>query len=272
MDKGVFMKNIITRLIFGVLLANSTNVSFLNLDGSTSLLNPSPPIMQNIPIGPLQGSYIFLPIVMKPKDRYYAQAEHFESIIFGVWASIQTPNPAIREPYFSYASINIIAPDGKWIETGVRKMTPDCTPRFVYAKQPGGPVNVLLSPMPNIGVSYQYKIEKFTDGLWTLNIMLTNGTVIYSTYIDNPGMNYGTRIQVSGEVHSPNALNDLGISDVITLKWKLVNGNWSLWNGWARGVDDDPPYRVIGIAPDTNNNVRVSGNNGNPILPGAPCP
>jgi len=221
---------------------------------------------------PLQISTIFLPIIMNPHSRWYAQVEHFESIIYGVWASIQTPNPAIREPHFSYASINIIASDGKWIETGIRKMSPDCVPRFVHAIQPGGPVTVLLSPKPTVGTFYQFKIEKYTDGLWTLFIMQTNGTVIYSTYIDNPGMNYGTRIQVSGELNSPFKLNDLGISEVTSLKWKMVNGNWGYWNWWEEGVIENPPYQVVGIPPDINNNVRLSGNNGNPIPPGAPCP
>lgn len=276
------MRNVAHRFVLGViflfLFGHSTSASLFSLEKYKPLLINHPPseatFIHHGPIYvPLQGFVIFLPIIIKnPPARWYAQAEHFESIIYGVWASIQTPNPVIREPYFSYASINIIAPDGKWIETGIRKMSPDCVPRFVHAIQPGAEVTVLLSPLPTIGVSYQYKIEKYTDGLWTLYIMQTNGTVIYSTYIANPGMNYGRRIQVSGELNSPRKMNDLGISDVTSLKWKMVNSNWSYWNGWHEGIIDNPPYQVIGILPDVNNNVRLSENNGNPIPPGTPCP
>lgn len=275
------MRNVANRFVLGViflvLFGQSTNASMFSLERNKPLLITNPPLeaafIHHRPIYvPLQGSIIFLPIIMNPPARWYAQAEHFESIIYGVWASIQTPNPVIREPYFSYASINIISPDGKWIETGIRKMSPDCVPRFVHAIQPAEEVTVLLSPLPTIGVSYQYKIEKHTDGLWTLYIMQTNGTVIYSTYIDNLGMNYGTSVQVSGEVNSPAKLNDLGISNVTSLKWKMVNGNWGYWNGWVPGIVNFPPYWVEGIAPDGSNNVCLSGNNGSPVPPNAPCP
>jgi hypothetical protein len=51
----------------------------------------------------------YLPIALKGKDRFYAQAEK-SGVFFGVWSTIETPDPAIREPVFSYASINIIDP------------------------------------------------------------------------------------------------------------------------------------------------------------------
>jgi hypothetical protein len=73
-------------------------------------------------------------------------------------------------------------------------------------------------------------IEKISDGNWFLRIMETNGTVIYSTDIENPGMDYGSRIQAVGEVNSPLMLNDMGISGLLSLKWRMANGNWSYWD------------------------------------------
>ncbi len=64
----------------------------------------------------------------------------------------------------------------------------------------------------------------------------------------------------------------MGISGLLSLKWKYSISQWTYWNGWNSGVVDHPPYSIVGIPPDANNNVQISGNNGNPIPPGAPCP
>lgn len=61
----------------------------------------------------------FLPFIIKSPitTHFYAQAEK-QGVFYGVWAIIETADPVIREPLFSYASINITGPGGHWIETG----------------------------------------------------------------------------------------------------------------------------------------------------------
>jgi hypothetical protein len=115
-------------------------------------------------------------------------------------------------------------------------------------------------------------IEKVSDGNWLLRIMNTNGVVIYQTNINNPGMNSGVRLQAVGEVNSPQQLNDLGVSGILTLRWQMSNLIWSNWDGWTLGINDNPPYVIQGVLPDESNNVQIFGNNGNPVPPDAPCP
>jgi hypothetical protein len=220
-----------------------------------------------------QGQYqIYLPIVYKGRTHFYAQAVN-SGLFYGVWAIIETANPAIREPLFSYSSINISDNNGRWIETGWYKSPTDsCIPKFTWAIQPGN-ANVISSPTPTVGFSYQYMIDKVTDGNWRLQILKTDGTVIYSQNISNPGMNSGTLLQAVGEVDSPTEINDMGVSGILSLKWReSTPGIWHMWNGWVPGVIDYPPYQIVGLPSDPGNNVQVYGNNGNPIPPNAPCP
>jgi hypothetical protein len=102
--------------------------------------------------------------------------------------------------------------------------------------------------------------------------MRTDGTVIKSVTIYNPGMNYGSSLQAVGEVDSVSKINDMGISGILSLKWRNLNSQWLYWDGWSSGVIDNPPYNIIGVGPNPYNNVQIYGNNGNPIPPGAPCP
>lgn len=224
-----------------------------------------------IPNSNSQGEHkIYIPIIMNPKTHYYAQVIKYGTF-YGVWATIETANPAIREPFFSYTSINILDNEGKWVETGwVKSSTSGCVPKFSWAIQPGT-ANIIPSPLPSIGVAYQYKIEKISDGNWRLQIMTTNGVVIYSVDISNPGMNSGVSLQAVGEVDSITKQNDMGVSGILSMKWKEVNPFWYNWDGWSFGVKDYPPYTIVGLQPNPNNNVQVSGNNGNPTPPNAPC-
>jgi len=263
------------RLLFGIFLVIlffylPKDIYFPSQKSLTPITNPYPP--PATPSIPQQGSNtIFLPVILKPQDRYYAQVQK-DGQFYGVWATIETPNPVIREPYFSYASINIIGPDGKWIETGLDKgLYTDCIPKFIWAIQPGT-LMVVLSPLPTVGMAYQYLIEKITDGQWSLQIITTSGYVIFNTNINNPGLNFGTKIQATGEVNSVSKLNDMGVAGLLYLKWKMANSNWSYWNGYTNGVVNFPPYQIVGVPPDPSNNVQISGNNGNPIPPDAPCP
>ena len=214
---------------------------------------------------------IYLPLIIKPNTHFYAQATKYGTF-YGVWATIETADPVIREPLFSYSSINIIDNSGKWVETGwIKSSASGCVPKFSWAIQPGI-ANIIPSPLPTIGVAYQYMIEKISDGNWRIQIMTIDGFVIVSVYIPNPGMNSGIDIQAVGEVDSISKQNDMGVSGILSLKWRDINQIWHYWNGWNFGVRDYPPYSIVGVQPDPNNNVQVSGNNGNPIPPYAPCP
>jgi len=213
----------------------------------------------------------FLPIVYKPRSHYYAQVAK-SGIFYGVWATIETANPVIREPLFSYASINILDSYGRWVETGwIKGSFTGCVPKFTWAIQPGN-ANIINSPLPTVGVAYQYRIYKNSNGYWGLTIMRTDGTVIKSVSIYNPSMDYGSSLQAVGEVASVSKINDMGVSGILSLKWRDVNLNWFNWDGWSYGVIDNPPYNIFGIPPNPYNNVQIYGNNGNPIPPGAPCP
>lgn len=207
---------------------------------------------------------------MRPNSHFYARIEK-RGTFYGVWGTIETANPALREPLFSYVSLNIISPDGKWIETGWTKASNHgCVPKFTWATDPGTPY-FIESPRPTVGIAYQYSITKVSDGNWKLQIMQTNGTVIVDSDIPNPGMNSGNAIQALGEVDSLAKINDMGVSGLLSLKWRNQSGVWSLWNGWDSDTQDSP-YGLMPITLDPDNNIQVFGNNGTPIPPQSPCP
>jgi hypothetical protein len=113
------------------------------------------------------------------------------------------------------------------VETGwFKSSTNGCIPKFTWVIQPGN-INIIPSPSPTIGIAYQYMIDKVSDGNWRLQILRTDGTVIFSQSISNPGMNYGDLLQAVGEVDSPSKINDLGVSGIISLKWR--NATPGLW-------------------------------------------
>ncbi len=102
------------RLLFGFLLLVFFNYLPRELLSSKwiplNLTDPYPP--PTTPSSPQQGSNsLFLPSVLKfqQQTRYYAQV-YKQGEFYGVWATIDTPDPAIRELLFSYASINIQRP------------------------------------------------------------------------------------------------------------------------------------------------------------------
>jgi len=222
------------------------------------------------------GNYkIYLPIVYTPENtmtHYYAQVNK-QGTFYGVWGIIETADPVIREPKFSYSSINIIGPSGQWIETGwIKSSTSGCIPKFSWATQEGnGQAQIIENPLPTVGVSYGYILQRTSPGYWKLWITRTDGVVIVNVDILNTGFNFGDQIQALGEVDSPTRLNDMGVSGLKSLLWKDISSSWYSWNGWQNGIVDSP-YQIVGIPPDINNNVQVYGNNGNPIPPSAPCP
>jgi hypothetical protein len=214
----------------------------------------------------------FFPIASKPQTHFYAQAEKIIGTFYGVQAIITTANPMIRQSYFSYATINISDPNGNWVETGLTKSsTSGCIPKFTWAISPDGYANFINSVIPQIGSQYQFTIYQALSGVWKLIILNSSGVLLIDQTIDNPNMTYGSRLQAAGEVDSVNRINDMGIADILSLQWKDNLGYWQDWNGWMPGVINNP-YLIQGTSPDINNNVKISGNNGNPNLPASPCP
>jgi len=215
---------------------------------------------------------VYLPVVLKNymgKDHYYAQGYKI-GIFTGIRASITTADPVIRENGFSYASINISDSNGLWVEMGWTKAPfTDCIPKFSFATQPGTPV-LLAGAYPVVGRTYQYQIAKVSDGYWNISYKDLNGSLIYETTLHNPGMDSATLVQAVGEVESLNAINDMGVSNMVDLKFRNTSNIWYSWNGWASLKDI--PYHIVGITSDPSNNLQVYGNNGNPVPPNAPCP
>ncbi len=229
-------------------------IPILGMVTGAFLINPGPPLS----VSEAAGSH------------FYAQAKK-NGTYYGVWATIETADPKIREVYFSYASVNIIN-GTKWVETGwVKSSTSGCVPKFSWAIQPGT-ANIIDSPRPSVGVAYQYQITRNSPGSWKIRIMNTGGLVLWQTDVTNTGLNSGAEIQAVGEVDSANKKNDMGVSGLLSLKWRDSASIWYNWNGWALGVVNNPPYSVVGVTGDPNNNVQVRGNQGTSVPPGAPCP
>jgi hypothetical protein len=79
-------------------------------------------------------------------------------------------------------------------------------------------------------------------------------------------------LQGTGEVHSLNRANDMGISDISSLLWMRQDNIWQPWGSWVVSRVDNPPYWITGNPNDPNAYMRVGGNQGNPVPPDAPCP
>lgn len=251
--------------------------------GSSFFIYPPPGQMEFAPTAfPLSENSlfvgepkIFLPLLSKSENsntHFYAQADK-QGTFYGVWGNIETADPVIREPLFSYVSINITGPDGNWIETGwIKASISGCIPKFSWATQEGdGTAHIIDTPLPSVGVTYQYIIERISPGNWKLWINRTDGVVLLTVEIPNAGFVYGDRIQALGEVDSATRSNDMGVSGILSLLWMDIASYWHGWDGWQYGVVDSP-YHVVGAPPDETNNVQVYGNNGNPTPPDAPCP
>lgn len=160
----------------------------------------------------------------------------------------------------------------KFVETGILKGPyTQCIPKFSRGIQPGAATPV-SSPIPSIGSGYQMAIYRnAASGSWQLWIGDLSGLQLYSVGIPNPGFDSGTRLSAAGETHSPNHLNDMGIAGIRLLKWRDASGNWFSWNGMDF-VRKDRPYQIKESSPYDGNSAQVSGNNGNPVPPNAPCP
>lgn len=218
---------------------------------------------------------LFLPLLSKSEStriRFYAQISKVGTF-YGVWGTINTAIPVIREPRFSYSTINIVGPEGHWVETGwIRSSISGCIPKFSWATQEGGGIaHIIETPLPTVGVAYWYIIERTSPGNWKLWINRTDGSVLVTVDIPNAGFDYGDRVQAGAEVDSPTRTNDMGVSSIRSLHWMDIGGSWHAWNGWGPGTIDSP-YHIDELPPDVDNDVIVYGNNGNPIPPEAPCP
>ena len=103
-------------------------------------------------------------------------------------------------------------------------------------------------------------------------ILNMSGYVLVNLDVSNPGMDYGVTLQGTGEVHSLNRANDMGISDISSLLWMRQDNIWQPWGSWVVSRVDNPPYWITGNPNDPNAYMRVGGNQGNPVPPDAPCP
>lgn len=212
----------------------------------------------------------------------YCRAQAYkEGEFYGVSAIISTPNPAIREHQMSFATINIIGVPvngvSHFIETGIIKSSTqdgDCMPKFMWAI-PGGGANThfIDDPLPIVGREYAFDLYKTGAGRWQLDIwdMETVQRIFSEPNIAQPNVNRGNEVQAAGEVFSPLARNDMGISGLRALLWKTNGVAWQLWNGWDTAQVDAPPYAIRGIPDDVDNNVQIAGNNGRRIPNNAPC-
>jgi|WetSurMetagenome_2_1015567.scaffolds.fasta_scaffold453410_1 hypothetical protein len=96
--------------------------------------------------------YLIFPVIIAPQTNFHAQTIK-NGEFYGVWATIDTATPVIRESGFSYASINIIS-GAQWVETGwSRSSIHGCIPKFLWAIQPGYG-NYIDSPLPTVGTAY----------------------------------------------------------------------------------------------------------------------
>lgn len=115
-------------------------------------------------------------------------------------------------------------------------------------------------------------IYRVSPGNWKIKILNMSGYVLVDLDVSNPGMDYGVTLQGTGEVHSLNRANDMGISDISSLLWMRQDGIWQPWGSWLPSIVDSPPYWISGIMQDPNVYLRVGGNQGNPVPTNAPCP
>lgn len=204
----------------------------------------------------------------------YAQWNKFGTY-YGVWAIVETADPKIRDGVHQYTTIHVIDTAAyKFVEAGILKGPPtQCIPKFSWAVQPGS-ANPIPTPVPTIGQAYQIAVYRnlTQNGVWYVWHADLSGTPLMPTItVSNPGFNFGNRISAAGETHSPNHLNDMGIAGLRALKYMDAQGFWYDWNGNYQ-LFENRPYRAVPLPPDVLNGLQVSGNNGNPVPPGAPCP
>ncbi len=204
----------------------------------------------------------------QPLLRDYAIAKK-TGTFYGVQGTIDARAPVLREPGFSYVSVNVRDDLLHWVEAGITRDSGTCDVKFVYATGPDGIGISIDDAVPAFGHAYTFKIFRAGVGVWQLEIRDEGGALVTAPIGITYGMDYGTEIQAAGEVLSLTQVNDLGDARVRELQWFDSDLLPHYWDSWTQ--DDGQPYYVEGIAPDTDYNVRVYGNVGNPIPDGSPC-
>ncbi len=216
---------------------------------------------------------------LSSQTHFYAGARK-NGAFYGVAATIGTPIPAIREPNFSYSTVNILrsctgCPIGlAGMEAGIiRGLHTSCIPKFSFSTSDLGWSNRPIdSPRPVVGVAYRFYLFRISTNRWRWQVW-QGMTKIYEHPGDisitaNGGFDSGTYISANGEVDSPNRYNDMGVSDLTGLSWMTSGLLWNSWNGWNTSLNTGPPYVRYDY---DGNNIQVYGNNGNPLPPGTPC-
>lgn len=220
----------------------------------------------------------------------YAIAYQDSESYTGVKADIEVAAPILRDcvtggcwssDTLSSAKVAILngpAENLKWVEMGWTKHAATaCAIRHYWAIQPGTP-HFVDWPMPMIGQRYEYRIAQDQAGsLWSVTVyhVDSSGTRIskdWWNYEVNPSFTVGDEIQAFGETFYSWA-NDMGVSGLLDLHWRDTGSDWHGWHGWEeKERGDTPPYTVIGVPPDDDDNIQVYGNQGNPVPPNAACP
>lgn len=222
---------------------------------------------------------------------HYAAAYQFSGIpkYTGAKSDVEVAIPILRDcveegcpsgDTFSAAAVFVHrfgVPD-RWVEAGwARDAGENCQVKHYWAIQPGDP-NFIQSPLPWIGYRYEYRVaQDQANGKWSVKIWLVdnNSNRIRKEWEKkdiNPGFTVGHRILAQGETFYSQE-NDMEVSGLLYLKWRDTNRKWHGWHGWEHwSTGDLPPYYVVGIPPDDDNNVQVYGNQGNPVPPDAACP
>lgn len=204
----------------------------------------------------------------------------------GVNAMISVPRPIIREPVHSYSTIHLLTTGAdhitRGIEAGLLKgpsTQSPCQTQIEYSFSSGGwlPQYALIDT--SYAGEYEFSIVRTGFETWRVNVWDEFGTLVWqSVHINIAGFDEANEMIAGGEVFSSRQQNDLGVSQFTNLRYKQTgSNNWVPWDRYRevnRHGDGfaEPPYFLGGIAPDARNNIEIWGNNGNPIIPGSPCP
>lgn len=217
---------------------------------------------------------------------HYAIAYQDDESYTGVKSDVEVAIPILRDcvgppqDTLSSAKVAVILYGGetRWVELGwTRHATENCQVKHYWAIQQGDP-QILDSPLPTIGARYEYRIaQDQANELWSVTIYLvdSNSNRIQKEWEKkdiNPGFTVGNEIQAFGETFYSQE-NDMGVSGLLYLNWRDTDEDWHGWHGWEHWPTGDlPPYYVVGVPPDYDDNVQVHGNQGNPVPPDAACP
>lgn len=252
------IRRLITLFVFGMLVCVFATASFASASG-------------DIQVGP-EGPNALCPYA-NGVPRCRAMVINNSASYSGVSGTIETAEPVLRESSASSAvQIVVTGPLSQWIELGWTKQAShyNCDVFFYFATQEGNGSPMFLGYPANNGGNRRYRMTiALVDeywGWWRVKIVddSTNQLVANWEPITTPSRwNRSGMLQANGEVGRQN-INDLGVSGMLDLKYRINPGSgWPLWD-WAGLPDVDVPYLRVAI--DAPESWQVSGNQGQPGL------